>query len=54
MQELGFFSWYFNKLGVASYGTGGGILKYRKVRRALESVSPRRDLLAAVRQNGWP
>lgn len=23
MQELGFFSWYFNKLGVASLGTGG-------------------------------
>jgi hypothetical protein len=23
MQELGFFSWYFNKLGIASLGTGG-------------------------------
>jgi hypothetical protein len=23
MQELGFFSWYFNKAGVASTGTGG-------------------------------
>ena len=23
MQELGFFSWYFNKLGVASLGAGG-------------------------------
>ena len=40
MQELGFFSWYFNKLGVVSPGAGGKLSSNGTFQRTSKACPP--------------